>query len=340
VNIDNRYIGCFSDIHLGLGQDDKKWHDIALEFAAWASEIYKKVMITEIIIPGDIFHNRSSISVETLSVAKQFFDYFKDFKIYISTGNHDCFKKESSDVNSIKLFDGWNNIHVIDNEPLVLNTPFNKTIGLVPWGTELKDFPKCDITFAHIEINSFYMNSYKVCEHGFSQKDLFKASPYIISGHFHKKDHRKYENGEIMYLGSPYQHNFGDAYDSRGIYIFDLKENTFKFIENKKSPKHLKFKINDQIPQDVIQNNFISLIVDENVESEKIESVKRLINTCNPNSIRVDYDYEQKNLEISTDQEFETSDLLKSIQEYIKLLDIPNKKEVEDYIKEMYNSMI
>ena len=340
MNIDNRYIGCFSDIHLGLGQDDKKWHDIALEFAAWASEIYKKVMITEIIIPGDIFHNRSSISVETLSVAKQFFDYFKDFKIYISTGNHDCFKKESSDVNSIKLFDGWNNIHVIDNEPLVLNTPFNKTIGLVPWGTELKDFPKCDITFAHIEINSFYMNSYKVCEHGFSQKDLFKASPYIISGHFHKKDHRKYENGEIMYLGSPYQHNFGDAYDSRGIYIFDLKENTFKFIENKKSPKHLKFKINDQIPQDVIQNNFISLIVDENVESEKIESVKRLINTCNPNSIRVDYDYEQKNLEISTDQEFETSDLLKSIQEYIKLLDIPNKKEVEDYIKEMYNSMI
>jgi DNA repair exonuclease SbcCD nuclease subunit len=340
VNIDNRYIGCFSDIHLGLGQDDKKWHDIALEFAAWASEIYKKVMITEIIIPGDIFHNRSSISVETLSVAKQFFDYFKDFKIYISTGNHDCFKKESSDVNSIKLFDGWNNIHVIDNEPLVLNTPFGKTIGLVPWGTDLKDFPKCDITFAHIEINSFYMNSYKVCEHGFSQKDLFKASPYIISGHFHKKDHRKYENGEIMYLGSPFQHNFGDAYDSRGIYIFDLKENTFKFIENKKSPKHLKFKINDQIPQEVIQNNFISLIVDDNVESEKIESVKRLISTCNPNSIRVDYDYEQKNLEISTDQEFETSDLLKSIQEYIKLLDIQNKKEVEDYIKEMYNSMI
>ena len=340
MNIDNRYIGCFSDIHLGLGQDDKKWHDIALEFAAWASEIYKKVMITEIIIPGDIFHNRSSISVETLSVAKQFFDYFKDFKIYISTGNHDCFKKESSDVNSIKLFDGWNNIHVIDNEPLVLNTPFGKTIGLVPWGTDLKDFPKCDITFAHIEINSFYMNSYKVCEHGFSQKDLFKASPYIISGHFHKKDHRKYENGEIMYLGSPFQHNFGDAYDSRGIYIFDLKENTFKFIENKKSPKHLKFKINDQIPQEVIQNNFISLIVDDNVESEKIESVKRLISTCNPNSIRVDYDYEQKNLEISTDQEFETSDLLKSIQEYIKLLDIQNKKEVEDYIKEMYNSMI
>jgi 23S rRNA pseudoU1915 N3-methylase RlmH len=82
------------------------------------------------------------------------------------------------------------------------------------------------------------------------------------------------------------------------------------------------------------------LIVDENVESEKIESVKRLISTCNPNTIRVDYDYEQSNLEISTDQEFETSDLLKSIQEYIKLLDIPNKKEVEDYIKEMYNSMI
>ena len=194
----NRYIGCFTDIHLGIGQDSKNWHKTALDFAKWASEYYKENKIDEIIIPGDTFHNRSEISVETLTVAKEFFDYFKDFSaVYISTGNHDCYKKDSSDINSIKLLDGWNNIHVIDNDPLILNTPYeNKTVGIIPWGVDLQDFPKCDIMFAHLEINSFHIGPFKICEHGLSYKDLFKVSPYIISGHFHKRDHRKFEKGD------------------------------------------------------------------------------------------------------------------------------------------------
>ena len=91
--------------------------------------------------------------------------------------------------------------------------------------------------FAHLDINSFHMNSYKVCEHGFSYKDLFKYAPMIVSGHFHKKDHRYYDdNKQIVYLGSAFQHNFGDIFDQRGIYVFDLKDNSFEFIENTLPP--------------------------------------------------------------------------------------------------------
>jgi DNA repair exonuclease SbcCD nuclease subunit len=342
MKITGKYIGCFSDIHLGLSQDSAEWHKIALDFAKWSSDLYKSMSIDEIIIPGDIFHNRSQISVETLSVAKQFFDYFKDFKaIYISTGNHDCYKKDTSDVNSIKLLDGWNNIHVIDEKPEILETNYSKTIGLVPWGVEIKDFPKCDVMFAHLEISSFYMNSYKVCEHGFSYKDLFNYAPTIVSGHFHKKDSRNYENNKsITYLGSPYQHNFGDCNDARGIYVYNVSDNTFKFIENKISPKHVKLSIKGSIDEDVIKNNFVSIVVDNDAKEEDILSYTAKVAALTPNSIRVDYDKEKTNIEMTDDKELGTSDLLKSIEEYIESLDIENKKEVVEYVKELYNSLV
>jgi len=338
--ITSRKIGCFSDIHLGLSQDSPIFHKISLDFAKWASDYYKSQDIDEIIIPGDIFHNRSSISVETLTIAREFFNYFKDFTVYISTGNHDCFKKDSSDINSIKLLDGWKNIHIFDKEPVILETNFNKTIGFVPWGTELLNFPKCDIMFAHLEISSFYMNSYKVCEHGFSYKDLFKYSNYIISGHFHKKDHRKFENGEILYLGSPFQHNFGDTLDARGIYVFDLKDNSFEFIENNISPKHCKLSIKGSIDEDVIKNNFVSIVIDNDATEEDINSYAAKVAAFNPQTVRIDYDGEKTKIESSQDAELGTSDLLKSIEEYIETLDIENKKEVVEYVKELYNSLV
>lgn len=339
----NKKIGCFSDIHLGLGQDDKKWHDIALDFAKWASDIYKSKGIYELVIPGDIFHNRNMISVETLSVAKKFFDYFKDFDIYISTGNHDSFLKENSEINSISLLDGWNNIRIIDKIPMVVKTPYNKNICLVPWGTLLHDIPKSDIIFGHFEISSFYMNSYKVCEHGFESSDMFQAGRYIISGHFHKKDHRKYKNGEILYLGSPYQQNFGDCMDERGIYVFDLEDETFEFIKNDISPEFVKIKVTNEkdLKEKNIKNNFVSITIDNKIDEKELLNIKNKIYSFNPTNLRVEYDEKDSiNSDMDEEKDLEASDLFKSIEEYIKTLDIENKKEVVDYIKEMYNSLI
>lgn len=345
----NKKIGCFSDIHLGLGQDGKNWHKISLDFAKWASEFYKEQDIEEIIIPGDVFHNRSEISVETLAVAREFFDYFKDFTVYISTGNHDCFKKDSSDINSISLLDGWKNIHIVDKEPLLLETNYQKTIGLVPWGTDLEKFPKCDIMFAHLEINSFYMNSYKVCDHGFSHKDLFKSSPYIISGHFHKKDHRIFEKGEILYLGSPFQHNFGDVGDDRGIYVFDIENNVFNFIENNICPKHVKFSVKNFLKNpdkleklnEVTQNNIVSIVIDTKIDQKDILSLQAKLASMGPISLRMDYqEPDEKLLSNSKNNDYQGEDLCKNIEEYVNSLDIEHKKEVVEYIKEMYNSLV
>jgi DNA repair exonuclease SbcCD nuclease subunit len=345
--IKNKKIGIFSDIHIGLNQDNSNTHDNLLDFAKWASESFLNRGISDIIIPGDIFHNRNEISVATLSIAKQFFDYFKDFRVFISTGNHDCFLKHKSDINSISILDGWSNIHIIDKKPETISYK-NKTISLIPWGTEYDDIPNTDIMFGHFEISSFYMNSYKVCEHGMKSGDILKKSPYVISGHFHKKDHRTYSNGQILYVGSPYQQNFGDTLDKRGIYEFNLDENTFDFIENDISPQYFKFSIkkikNNELNDDNLtilsKNNIISLIVDEKLTPEEILSVKDKLNKLDPQTLRVDYEDNDTELASSSvENDYNSSNILKSIEDFIETLDIEHKKEVAEHIKELYNKL-
>jgi len=348
MKISSKKIGCFSDIHIGLGQDGKQWHDIALKFAKWASEKYKELGIDEIIIPGDIFHNRSEINVATLATAKQFFDYFKDFTVYISSGNHDCFYKNNSTVNSISILSGWNNILIIDKECVVLKTPY-KDIVMVPWGVEYDQIPKTDgIIFGHFEISSFYMNSYKVCEHGMESKQLFKKSPMIISGHFHKKDDRKYNKGRIVYLGSPYQHNFGDTGDSRGIYVLDLEKTELQFIENNISPKHLKLStkafvenpesIKSELLKEQLKNNIVSLIIDTEIDQEKLALLTSKLQIIEPLSIRTDFITDNTGIEtLDNTKEIDSGNLIKDMEDFVNNLTIENKQEVIDYLTESYN---
>jgi DNA repair exonuclease SbcCD nuclease subunit len=346
-SIKNNKIGIFSDIHLGLGQDNSIYHKISLDFAKWASESFLNKGISDIIIPGDLFHNRNEISVETLSIAKQFFDYFKDFRVFISTGNHDCFLKNKSDINSISIFNGWSNIHIIDKKIEILSFK-DKKISLIPWGVDLNQIPNTDICIGHFEITTFNMNSYKVCDHGMKSDSLLSKSPLIISGHFHTRQSRSYKNGKIVYLGSPYQQNFGDCNEERGIYTLNLENEEFEFIENLISPRYYKISASKYIKDEsyvknvneLCNDNILSLIVDDKMSPEDILSIKDKINKNNPQTIRVDYENNDSDFQQNTTQtEYDSSNILKSIEDFITNLDIENKKEVESYIKELYTKL-
>lgn len=344
-----RKIGSFTDIHIGLGQDSSIWHDSVLKFAEKVSDFYKERNIKDIIIPGDIFHNRSEISIKTLHVANKFFGYFKDFNLYISAGNHDSFFKDKSEINSICLFDGWPNITVIDSAPKTVKTTDGKFISLIPWGTPIQDIPKTDICFGHFEINTFNMNTYKMCDKGEESKNLLDKSSFVISGHFHHRDHREYPKGQILYMGSPYQQNFGDVDEIRGFYIIDTYNNSFEFFENDFSPVYRKVSIKDikqgkitsSVLKQTIPNNFISLIIDEQLPSEDISLLSSKIQNLNPSSFRIDYKDLTNDLVSNSQAEYNTVDIVKNMEDFINSIDnIENKDEVANYLTELYNNTI
>lgn len=341
-----RKVGSFTDIHIGLGQDNPIWHDSVLEFAKKVSDFYKKNNIKDIIIPGDIFHNRSEISVKTLHTANKFFEYFKEFNVLISAGNHDSFFKDRSDVNSICLFDGWSNITVVDTNPLVVKTVDSKTVTLIPWGITLDNIPQADICFGHFEINTFNMNTFKVCDKGEESKNLLDKSPFVISGHFHHKDHRVYSRGQILYMGSPYQQNFGDVDEIRGYYIIDTFNNTFEFFQNDFSPSYHKISIKNikqgKISSDnlkkIIPNNFISLTIDEQLLAEDITLLASKIQNLNPIFFRIDYKDLTNNFVLNNATDYDTIDIVKNIEDFINSIEnIEYKSEVANYLTELYN---
>jgi DNA repair exonuclease SbcCD nuclease subunit len=344
----DQFIGAFTDIHIGLSQDSEIWHEIVLNFAKEVSEFYRSKKIKDIVIPGDIFHNRSEISVKTIHTAKKFFEFFKDFNVFISAGNHDSFFKENSEINSICLLDGWDNITIVDKVPLVIESKKGKKISLIPWGTKIEDIPASDICFGHFEISSFYMNSYKICEKGEESRNLLHKSPFIISGHFHKKDHRNYENGQILYMGSPYQQNFGDSGDERGFYIIDTEKCSYEFYENKKSPVFYKVNLKDiktgKITVDYLKEkvpyNFVSLIIDEKIDSQELDVLSAKLQKILPLTFRIDHKDTSPDFILNTQTEYNSIDIVKNINDFIESIEnINHKDEVAKYLIELYNNI-
>lgn len=347
MKIKSPKIGLFSDIHIGLGQDSSVWHENILDFAKWTRDIYLQKGINEILIPGDIFHNRNEISVNTLSTAKQFFDILSDFKIYISTGNHDCYYKERSDVNSVSLFDGWNNITVIDKIPHIFQVVNStKQLCMVPWGTDIKAIPgNMDYIVGHFEIKSFKMNNHAVCDHGMTSSELLARAKYVITGHFHKRTHRIYENGEILYLGSPYQQNFGDVDEERGIYILDLDSGGYEFIENKISPKHIKLSLmkilSKELPSSYIKNNtpnnMVCLMVDTQILPEELSLIASKLQKLNPKFFRMDYKVLDSSVILGeTTNQYDSIDIPKNINDFINALEVQHKEEINSYLNNLY----
>ena len=345
MKFNNNTIGVIADIHLGVYQDSPLWHSLALDFARWAAKTYKALGIKDIVISGDIFHNRERVSVNTIHAASDFFKILEDFNIIAIAGNHDAFYRDRSDVSSISILKGWNNIHVVlDTEIMEHN---GKKIALVPWGADISKIEPCDIMFGHFEIASFSIARDQICTHGESANNLLNIAPLVMTGHFHMAETRKYEKGRIIYVGSPMELNWGEAYTPKYIWLLDVDEAKPKAIENKFSPKHYKLKASqiyqklDEFKSD-IAGNFINVQVDQEMPITEVELLRAKISALKPLELRMDY---QINNEIVLDEledyDFNPVNIEKACQEVVdKLTEDPSKrKKVLNMLLDIYHQV-
>lgn len=346
LNLNNRKVCCVSDVHIGVHQNSAMWHQIALDWAAWLKHELKEKKITDIVIPGDLFHYRDEIAVNTIHVVTQILKMWKDFNIVLLVGNHDAYYKDRSDVNSLSILDGWENIKVV-SEPTQF-TAFNKKLMFCPWGTTTRQIKKSDIIFGHFEIESFRFNQHKICEEGIQSSALLKKSPLVITGHFHLREERKYKTGKIVYLGNPFQMDFGDVYSTKGYHILDIVTGDYEFYENTISPTHQKIKLSSLVEigsintkvKRLFKNNIVKLIIDRNVSPDDMDILLKKYLELKAISITADYDvnFNKFGLLDQTDCDLSGVDIPVAIEEFVSLLeDVPNKQEIIDYTVELYN---
>ena len=339
-------VAIISDLHLGVHMNSPAWHDISIQWVKWLVNELTEKDIKKIIFCGDFFHNRSEITVNTLHAASDLLEHLKGFNLYMITGNHDSFYKNDSRVNSISILNGRPNITVIDKPTLI--QMYGKELFFAPWGTDLIDMKECDIMFGHFEIESFKMNSFKLCDHGFKTKDLLKFAPIIISGHFHLREERNYEKGTILYVGCPFELDFGDADSTKGYYILDINTKQYTFYPNTVSPKHYKISLSDLIKiknfntegKQLFGNNIVKLSIDKTIDSADLEKLSFKINTHEPLSLIIDHISNFDKFGAADQSEIDLSgvDISRAITEFVDMLDIQNKKDVTEYTISLYNS--
>jgi DNA repair exonuclease SbcCD nuclease subunit len=335
-------ISIISDLHFGVHQGNATWHNISFEFAKWFKKQLIKQKIKDIVICGDVNNDRNEISVNTMHVVTNIFKLWKQFNIKIIIGNHDAYYKDRCDVNSLGQFAEWPNIDLIDK--LTTIEQYGQKISFCPWSTQLSDIPKGDITFGHFDIAGFKVNKTKISAEGLKSYDIMNRSPLIISGHFHIRDERKYENGIILYTGSAYQLNWGDCNEERGFYIFNIEDKSYSFIENDYSPKHIKFrlsellaigKITDEMKKE-FKGNFINFIIDKSINTDQLDILITKLNSLNPLSLKTEFENDQKYIDENFNFESTAVDVIETIQEFINMLDLKNKEEVKKYTIELY----
>lgn len=336
---------CVSDIHVGVHQNNALWHDITLDWAAWLKRELTEKNIKDIIISGDLFHYRDEIAVNTIQVVTKILNMWKNFNIVLLVGNHDSYYKDRVDVNSLSILSGWNNITVFDRAELI--HAFNRKLLFCPWGTRVEEMQPCDIMFGHFEIESFKMNQYKVCTEGVRSKDLLENAPLVITGHFHLRDERKYKNGTVLYLGNPFQMDFGDVGGTKGYYLLDIKTGCYDFYENNLSPKHKKIFLSELVKHDGIteqvksmfKNNIVKFIVDKHISPDEIDLLLTKFSELDPISINTDYEINFNKFGIDEQDEINISgiDIPTAIEEFINMLDIKDKNELIKETLELYN---
>ncbi len=346
----SKKVAIFSDLHLGVHQNSDFWLSVANKWADWYIDELRKRNLNRIIFCGDFFHYRDEISVKTLNFAKDFLDKFNEFDILMITGNHDAWYKDTSEINSLSILKGYRNIKVFDKLKVLDWNNTGKKAAFCPWGTKLADIPESDLVFGHFELENFKMNSFKICDHGDNPEDLAAKAPLIFSGHFHLRAKRTFGNSEIIYVGNPYEMDFGDSMQSKGFYILDEEDFSYEFIDNKITPKHIKLFLSKLITlnnpldffKDNLPNNIIKLVIDKDINSEHMDLLVAKLASYKPFDIRIDYDVNYNKVRFEEDSEYDLSgvDMVNAIYEFINLLDIENKSEVIKYTTDLYNRSI
>lgn len=187
------------------------------------------------ILSGDLLDTKEVIRGRCLNFwLKRLSD--SPMKWIVLVGNHDLFNLHSREhsLEALKLLP---NVTVVD-EPMevVLGTrkcmafPYIKDTEVLR--THLRNI-KCPIpVIGHFDIKSFDYGNGRISEEGLTIED-FEEFPIVVSGHYHKRS----EESNIVYVGTPFSHSFGETDQEKYICEIDTETLELNWIPTK-FPRH------------------------------------------------------------------------------------------------------
>ena len=221
-------IAILTDTHWGAKKGSKHLHDY---FELFYKNVFFPALeehgVATVIHMGDAFDSRKSIDYQSLEWAKRVvFDPLKKYDVHMIVGNHDCYYKNTNNVNSpalllkdypnIKTYSSPTNTKVCGIDmtfiPWICSENYDETLKVLKKS-------KAKVAMGHLELKGFRVNKHLVMEEHGLEANLFSNFTKVFSGHYHTRS----DNGTVFYLGNPYEMYWTDVNDTRGFHIFDTE---------------------------------------------------------------------------------------------------------------------
>ena len=349
-------VAIITDQHFGARNDSVNFLDFYEKF--YRDVFFPKLKeegIKTVLILGDTFDRRKYVNFYSLKRTKEmFFDILERelIDVYMLAGNHDTYFKNTNDVNSVDLLlREYENVVVLDT-PQTIHLEYgevNHDVCMIPWICP-ENYDRCmeemkntsaDICMGHFEIDGFAMYRGMPSHEGLD-RGLFNKFDFTFSGHYHHKS----SNGDIYYLGNPYELTWQDYNDPRGFHLFDLSSRQLEFIQNPYTMFH-KVTYDDKVESitdltnkdfSSYTNTYVKVVVVNKTNPYLFDKFMNNLYNVNPADITIAedlVDYSEGLDDEMVDQAEDTLTVLNKFVDNINEENIDNNK-LKNILKELY----
>jgi len=203
--------------------------------------------------------------------------------------------------------------------------------------TALQNSP-AQVLMGHLEVNGFEMHKGHKSEGAFD-KELFRRFDLCFSGHFHHKS----DDGQIYYLGTPYEMTWSDYDDAKGFHIFDTEKRELERIVN---PFTLFEKIyyddttTDYTNEDVskYKDKYVKLIVVNKKDLYQFDKFTDRLLQADAFEVKIIEDFSELDADnVSDDIVENTEDTMTLLEKYIDQLDVTlSKDRLKNTMRSLY----
>ena len=344
-------IALLTDTHFGARNDNLNFNDYFYDFYEGLFFPYlQQNNIKHCIHLGDLMDRRKYVSYRILKDFRerfiQPFNYLK-INLHILVGNHDIYFRNTNDINSLNELLGQrhDNIHLypeaqevdFDGFPILMMPWINPQNEIYSFG--MMDETKADTMMSHLEVVGFEMHGGHTSESGFD-KSQFKKFDTVFSGHYHKKS----DDGQIYYLGTPYQMTWSDYNCQKGFHIFDTETRQLTRIVN---PQKIFEKIYyddtqenyDNHDVDQYKNKYVKLVVVNKNDLYKFDKFTDKLFKADCHEVKIIEDFTDLGADTVSDDIVEnTQDTMTLLGKYIDDLDVNlDKTKLKSDISKLYH---
>jgi len=329
-------VALITDTHFGARNDNLNFNEYFFKFYDEQFFPYlKEHNITNVIHLGDVMDRRKYVSYRIAKdFRERFIDKFEGINFHMLVGNHDTFYKNTNDVNSLQeLVDGkYDNIKVY---PKSAEVDFDGCkILFVPWinadnmshTTKMLKTSNAQICMGHLELNGFEMQKGMVMDHGWDKQE-FNRFDMVMSGHYHHKS----DDGQVFYLGTPYEIYWNDWNDPKGFHVFDTEKRELERIVN---PLTIYSKIFYDDSQDInfdissYKNKYVKLVVVNKKDLYQFDQFVDKLLQADCYEVKIIEDFSELDANnVSDDIVENTEDTMTLLERYIDDLDVNLSKD-------------